>query len=235
MNIVGIIPARGGSKRVPRKNIRPLCGRPLVTYSIEQARRSKCISRVIVSTEDKEIARIARKWKAEVIIRPQELARDDTPMIEVIIHVLDSLKKEKYSPDVVVLLQPTSPLRTSQDIDGAIKAFLNCPECLSVVSVTEFDHPPLWAMKVEGKFLKPMFGERYLRMRCQELPPAYRPNGAIFVASPQTLLKYKSFYTPRTLAYFMPPERSIDIDTEFDLLLAEFIISESKNLSETKK
>ena len=179
---------------VNRKNIRNFHGKPLISYIIETSKKVSSIDKVILSTEDKEIARIARKWKAEVIIRPQELARDDTPMIEVIIHVLDSLKKEKYSPDVVVLLQPTSPLRTSQDIDGAIKAFLNCPECLSVVSVTEFDHPPLWAMKVEGKFLKPMFGERYLRMRCQELPPAYRPNGAIFVASPQTLLKYKSFY-----------------------------------------
>jgi len=223
--ILAIIPARGGSKEVPKKNIRLLAGKPLIAHSIEQAKKSKYISRVIVSTEDEKIFKIAREWSAEVIKRPQELAKDDAPTIDVIIHVLDSLRKEeKYIPDVVVLLQPTSPLRTSKDIDDAIELFLNCQNCLSLVSVTEFDHPPFWAMKIENKFLVSMFGGEYFRMRRQELPKAYRPNGAIFIAPPKVLYEYRTFYTPKTLAYIMPPERSIDIDTEFDFLLAEFLI-----------
>lgn len=232
MEILAIIPARGGSKGVPRKNIKPLAGKPLIAYSIEQAKRSKYVSRVVVSTEDEEILRVSLKWGAEVIKRPQELAKDDTPTIEVILHVLSVLKeKESYVPDVVVLLQPTSPLRTSEDIDNAIELFLNCQECLSLVSVTEFDHPPVWALKIENNYLSPMFDKEYLNMRRQELPKAYKPNGAIFIATPDTIYKYRTFYTPRTMAYIMPSERSIDIDTEFDFLLAEFLISRIKNKS----
>lgn len=225
MNILGVIPARGGSKGVPKKNIRPLAGKPLIAYSTEQAKRSKYISRVVVSTESEEIAEVARKWGAEVIKRPEELARDETPTIDIIIHVLDYLKKEEnYTPDTVVLLQPTSPLRTSEDIDNAIGLFLNAQDCLSLVSVTEFDHPPFWAMKIEDNFLKPIFDKKYFRMRRQELPKAYRPNGAIFISTPRVLYEYRTFYTPTTIAYIMPPERSVDIDTEFDFLLAEFLI-----------
>ena len=227
--ILAIIPARGGSKGIPRKNIRLLAGKPLIAYSIETALKSKYIDRVVVSTEDEEIAEISREWSAEVIKRPKELARDDTPTTDVIIHVLDSLRKEeKYIPDVVALLQPTSPLRTNKDIDDSIEFFLNCQNCLSLISVTEFDHSPFWAMKVENNFLKPIFSEKYFRMRRQELPKAYRPNGAIFIAPPKVLYKYRTFYTPKTLAYVMPPEKSIDIDTEFDFLLAEFLINKSK-------
>lgn len=226
MEILAIIPARGGSKGVPKKNIRPLAGKPLIAYSIEQAKESKYISRVIVSTESEEIAEVARKWGAEVIKRPEELARDETPTIDVIIHVLDYLKKEeKYIPNIVVLLQPTSPLRTSEDIDGAIELFLNAQDCLSLVSVTEFDHPPFWAMKIEDNFLKPLFCEKYFRMRRQDLPKAYKPNGAVFISTPRVLYEYRTFYTPKTIAYVMPPERSIDIDTEFDFLLAEFLLT----------
>ena len=224
MEVLGIIPARGGSKGVLRKNIRLLAGKPLIAYTIEAARNSRYITRVVVSTEDEEIFKIAKAWGAEVIRRPLELAKDETPTMEIIIHVLDSLKSEGYVPDVVVLLQPTSPLRTIDDIDNAIKMFLDCKDCLSLVSVTEFDHPPFWAMKIEGKFLKPMFGEEYFRMRRQDLPRAYRPNGAIFISTPEVLYEYRTFYTPNTIAYIMPPERSVDIDTEFDFLLAEFLI-----------
>lgn len=229
MEVLAIIPARGGSKGIPRKNIRLLAGRPLIAHTIDQAKRSKYISRIIVSTDDEDIAKIARKWGAEVIKRPSELAKDKTPTIEVILHVLDFLRKEeKYTPDVIVLLQPTSPLRASKDIDNSIELFLNCQNCLSLVSVTEFDHPPFWAMKIEDKFLKPLFDRKYFKVRRQELPRAYRPNGAIFIATPEVLYKYKTFYTPKTIAYVMPLERSIDIDTEFDFLLAEFLVSKLK-------
>ncbi len=225
LEILAIIPARGGSKGVPRKNIRLLVGKPLIAYSIEAALKSRYIDRVVVSTEDEEIAETARRWGAEVIRRPKKLARDDTPTIDVIIHVLDYLRKEeKYIPDIVVLLQPTSPLRTREDIDNAIEHFLNNQDCLSLVSVTEFEHPPWWALKIENGYLSPIFNEEYIRMRRQDLPKAYKPNGAIFISTPKVLYEYKTFYTPKTIAYIMPPERSIDIDTEFDFLIAEFLI-----------
>jgi len=230
MEILAVIPARGGSKGVPKKNIRLLTGKLLIAYSVEQAKKSKYISRAIVSTENEEIAEIAREWNAEVIKRPQDLAKDDTATIDVIIHVLDYLRKEeKYAPDAVVLLQPTSPLRTSKDIDDALELFLNNRNCLSLVSVTEFDHPPWWALKIENGYLSPIFDEKYIKMRRQKLPKSYKPNGAIFIATPKVLYEYKTFYTPKTIAYLMPPERSVDIDTEFDFLIAEFLINKLKS------
>lgn len=229
MEILAVIPARGGSKGVPRKNIKPLAGKPLIYYSIEQAKRSKYISRIVVSTEDNEISEMAKEYGVEVIKRPLELAKDDSPTIDVILHVLDFLRnKEDYVPDVIVLLQPTSPLRTSEDIDHAIELFLSCQDCLSLVSVTEFDNSPFWAMKIENSYLSPMFDIKYFKMRRQELPKAYKPNGAIFITTPTVLYRYRTFYTEKTIAYVMPPERSVDIDTEFDFLLAEFLISKLK-------
>lgn len=226
MNILAIIPARGGSKEVPKKNIRLLAGKPLVVYSIEQAKKSKYIYRIVVSTEDEEIAKIARKWNVEVIKRPQELARDDTPMVDVVIHTLEVLKEEKYIPDIIVLLQPTSPLRTHEDIDNAIQRFLETKDCSALVSITEFDHPPLWALKIDDNVLKPVFGKKYLKMRRQELSKLYRPNGAIFIIYPQVLYSERTFYPEKTTYYIMPPERSIDIDTEFDFIIAEKLMTE---------
>jgi len=226
MDILAVIPARGGSKGVPRKNIRLLVGKPLIAYSIEAARGSKYVSRLIISTEDEEIERISKNLGAEVISRPQELAKDNVPTVDVVLHVLDVLReREKYIPDVVIALHPTSPLRTSMDIDGAVEKFLNCQDCLSLISVTEFEKPPFWALKIENGYISPVFGEKYFKMMRQELPKTYKPNGAIFMATPKVLYRYRTFYTPKTLAYIMPPERSVDIDTEFDFILAEYILS----------
>jgi len=227
--IIAIIPARGGSKRVPRKNIRILAGKPLIAYTIEGAKNSKYISRILVSTEDKKISQISRKMGAEVIARPKKLTKDTTPTIDVILHALNFLKgKEGYVPELVVLLQPTSPFRTSEDIDKSIELFMNTSNCLSLISVTEFENPPFWALKVEKNSLKPVFGKKYFRMRHQDLLKTYRPNGAIFIAKPETLYKYKTFYTSKSIAYFMPVERSVDIDTEFDFLFAKFLITHKR-------
>ena len=223
MEILAVIPARGGSKGVPRKNIRLLNGKPLIAYTIEEAKKSRYISRIIVSTEDDEIAKVSNKYGAEVIRRPMELAKDDTPTIDVVLHVLDNLKNRNIEPDIVVLLQPTSPLRTSQDIDNAIKLFME-HDCDSVVSVCEVQHSPYWSFKIENGYLKPIFGESYLKKRRQELPKAYIPNGAIYITTPDILRKYRSFYCKKTLPYIMPPEKSIDIDSELDFLLAELLM-----------
>lgn len=219
---IAIIPARGGSKGIPRKNIKLLGGKPLIAYSIEAALKSK-IDKVIVSTEDEEIAEISRRYGAEVINRPKELARDDSTRMDVVFHALDDLKPKNYNPDIVVLLQPTSPLRRAEDVDNAIKLFLNS-NCGSVVSVCEMEPPPYWSFVIEEGYLKSLFDERYLRMRRQDLARAYIPNGAIFISRVQTLYKYREFYCNYNIPYFMPIERSVDIDNEIDFMLAELLM-----------
>jgi CMP-N-acetylneuraminic acid synthetase len=221
--IIAIIPARGGSKKIPRKNIKLLCGKPLIAYTIMTAKKSKYLDNLYVSTEDEEIAEISRRYSVEVIERPKELAKDETPTIDVIFHVLDNLKGKNYNPDIVVLLQPTSPLRKAEDIDNAIGLFLS-NDYESVVSVCEMEHPPYWSFKIEEGYLKSLFDKRYLRMRRQDLEKVYIPNGAIFISRVQTLYKYKSFYCNHIIPYIMPIERSVDIDNELDFMLAELLM-----------
>lgn len=222
-NILGLIPARGGSKGLPRKNIKPLLGKPLIAWTIEQALASKYLDKVIVSTEDEEIAKISKKYGAEVIERPEKLAKDETPTVDVIFHVLEILKMKNYNSDILVLLQPTSPLRNAEDIDNAIKLFFDS-DCESVVSICKVEYPPYWSFKIEEIYLKPLFDKRYLRMTRQDLERTYIPNGAIYISTPQTLYKYKGFYCNYIIPYIMPIERSIDIDNEIDFMLAELLV-----------
>jgi CMP-N-acetylneuraminic acid synthetase len=220
LKIIAIIPARGGSKRIPKKNIKNMAGKPLVAWTIESALKSRLLDRVIVSTDDKEIAQISKKYKAEIIERPKELATDKAKAIDALWHVLECLKKENYVPDAVIFLQPTSPLRTDKDILKAIDIFLK-NKCESVVSVSEMNPSPYWSFKIEDKYLKLLFGEGYLSKRSQDLPKIYVPNGAIFIAKIKTLENFNSFYTSLISPYIMPQERSIDIDTKEDFKKAE--------------
>jgi CMP-N,N'-diacetyllegionaminic acid synthase len=229
MDILAIIPARGGSKGVPGKNIKLLAGKPLITYSIEAAIESEYINRVVVSTDDDEVAQVSKRYGAEVIKRPGKLAQDDSLTIDAVIHVLNAIEKEGYSVDIVVLLQPTSPLRTQEDVDSAINLFIeNMDKCNSLVSVCEFDHSHYWSLKVEGDYLKPNFGEEYFKMRRQDLPKLYMPNGSIFISKKESLLNSKSFYNGNTIPYLMKTEASVDIDTIMDFKLAGLIL-EDKN------
>jgi len=222
--ILAIIPARGGSKGIPRKNIRLLAGKPLIAYSIETALKSRYIDKVVVSTDDEEIAEIAKKYGAQVIKRPGKLARDKSPTLDTIKHVLETLEKnENYIPNIIILLQPTSPLRSTEDINNAIELFLN-EDCESVVGVCE-NVNLYWSFRVEDGHMKPIFGKKYLKMRRQDLPRIYAPNGAIFVSTPQILNIYGGFYCDKTVPYVMPPERSVDIDNEEDFILAEILMS----------
>jgi CMP-N-acetylneuraminic acid synthetase len=220
---LAIIPARGGSKGLPRKNIKPLLGKPLVAWTIEQAKKSKYIDRIVVSTEDMEIAEIAKEYGAEIIERPEELAKDESPTIDAIFHALEVLKAENYNLDIIILLQPTSPLRKAEDIDNAMELFFNSV-CEAVVSVCEVEHSPYWSFKIEDNYLKLFFGDKYWKMRRQDLPKVYVPNGAIYISTPENLRKYKSFYCFKTIPYIMPPERSVDIDKEIDFMLAELLM-----------
>jgi CMP-N-acetylneuraminic acid synthetase len=223
-----MIPARGGSKRLEKKNIVSFCGKPLVAYTIEAALKSHFITRTIVSTEDDEIAEISRSYGAEVLKRPDELAKDETPTNDVILHVLEKLKStERYIPTFLVLLQPTSPLRTTDDIDKAIEQFRQSRN-ESLISVTQYDHSPYWAFTIKKGLLTSVFGDSKLK-RSQEVPPLYRPNGALYITRTETFQKYKSFYTKQMTPFLMPRERSIDIDDELDLVFAELIYKHIKS------
>ncbi len=224
LSILAIIPARGGSKRVPGKNIRKLAGKPLIAYTIEQAFASKYINRVVVSTEDKKIGEVAARYQAEVIKRPEKLARDDTPSLEVLQHTLRHLEEtEGYLPELVVLLQPTSPLRLADDIDSAIEKLLKA-DCDSVVSVCEVGCPLHWMYTLVGDRLRPITNSRIKKQ--QDTEKVYRLNGAVYVTSVGVIMRQNRIIGRDTRAYIMPRERSIDIDTELDFKLAELLIKE---------
>ena len=225
-SVLAIIPARGGSKGLPGKNIKELCGKPLVAWSIEQAKACSSINRVVMSTDDDQIAEVAKKYGAEVpFMRPAELASDTASTIDVIFHALDWLEKyEDYQPAYILLLQPTSPLRTAEDIEGAIQTFKD-KSARAVVSVCETDHHPWWSNRLPDdgnmkNFLRP----DVLNKRRQDLPVFYRLNGAIYVADTNYLREQNSFFGPNTIAYKMPKERSIDIDSGIDFELAALLL-----------
>jgi CMP-N,N'-diacetyllegionaminic acid synthase len=227
--ILAIIPARLGSKRLPKKNIKMLLGKPLLAYTIDSVKNSHHVNRYIVSTEDKEIAHISDTYGAEVLMRPIELAQDASSTDDVILNVLEQLNRtDHYTPDIIVLLQPTSPLRRTEDIDSAINTFLS-DSGESLISVTEFDHTPYWAFRIEKGFLKSEFTQKKLK-RSQELPTLYRPNGSIFIIKTSTFLKNRSFYTNHIIPYIMPRDRSIDIDDELDFSMTEFLLKTSEGI-----
>lgn len=214
-SVLAIIPARGGSKGVPRKNIRELGGKPLIAWTIEEAKKSKYIDRLILSSEDAEIIAVAKQWGCEVpFVRPQELAHDETPGIGPVIHAIETLK-EKY--DYIVLLQATSPLRSVEDIDSCLELAIK-QDAMSCVSITEPDKSPYWMYKLnnESCTLEPLIKQEIKDSRRQDLPKVYALNGAVYVNKCSWLFMNKKFVTDETIGYIMPKERSIDIDTELD-------------------
>jgi CMP-N,N'-diacetyllegionaminic acid synthase len=222
--ILALIPARGGSKGLPRKNILPFLGKPLIAWTIEQALASTYLDRVIVSTDDDEIADISKSYGAEVpFIRPKELATDDAKAIDVFLHALNWLSMNNDHFDLVMILQPTSPLRISDDIDASIKLFFS-KEAQAVVSVCEADYHPYWSnILPKDGCMKDFIRPEILHKNRQELPTFYRLNGAIYLAYCDYLKNKKSFHGEKTYAYLMPVGRSIDIDTDVDFKLAEIL------------
>lgn len=223
--IIGLIPARGGSKGLPRKNLRPLHGKPLIAWTIDAALSSRSIDRVVVSTEDEEISEVSKTYGADVpFMRPSELATDEASSIGVVFHAIETLKASDSHYDYVILLQPTSPLRTVEDIDRAIE-FSFSINAGAVVSVCETGHHPYWANTLPADrnmkdFLRPEIANK----NRQELPVFYRLNGAIYIASSAYLKLNSGFMNSDTYAYIMPLERSVDIDTELDLKFAEYLL-----------
>ncbi len=223
--ILGIIPARGGSKGIPRKNLFPVMGKPLIEYTISAAHHSKLIDRTIVSTDDSEIRENAIRLGCDVpFLRPAELARDDTPGIDPVFHAMNQLPEFEW----IVLLQPTSPLRTSEDIDRCIElALTRRVSSVSVCAVTENPFHMFFG-DPDGK-LRSVLPAEMRPARRQDCPPIYRLNGAIYVANRDSISRNHSLMDSDTIGYVMPRERSIDIDEEEDIRVVErFLASSSK-------
>jgi CMP-N,N'-diacetyllegionaminic acid synthase len=224
MSIVAVIPARGGSKGIPRKNLARIAGRPLIAYAIEAARTAACVDRVLISTDDSEIADVARELGAEVpFLRPPELADDTAPMLGVLRHALAWLESQGVAVEALVLLQPTSPLRTGRHVEEAIALFRSAPAS-SVVSVVEVPHQfnPVSVMKLSAQgTLAPFLGDQVIATRRQDKPKAYARNGpAVLVCHPETL-RSGELYGASCRPYLMSEEDSLDIDAPRDLILAE--------------
>lgn len=228
--ILAIIPARGGSKGIPRKNIKMLNEKPLIAYTIEEAKKSIYIDRVIVSTEDSEIAQISKQFGAEIpYLRSEELARDNSPTIDCVIDMVKWLNEnENYMPDYVCLLQCTSPLRTNKDIDGTIEKALNFNSDGSI-SVCEAEVNPYWTNIFKEDILEYFIDEGKKITRRQDLPNIYRINGAVYVIKTNILLEKKTFETDNMSGYIMSIQKSIDIDSEMDFKFAELIMRECEN------
>ncbi len=235
-NILALIPARGGSKGVPRKNIRPLLGKPLLAWTIEEAKKSRRISRIVVSTEDREIADVAVKFGAEVpFLRPEELARDESPAMDCVIHALQWLKNNQtYNPDLLLLLEATAPLSTVDDIDNAIEILLSKGnEIDAVVGIREVSEHPFWMSTIDEKgFIRDFVKTDREYTRRQDLPPVYMVNGAIYLCKTELLLKERTFTPQRTFGFIMPLERSIDINNEIEFRLAELYLKKRSYESE---
>jgi CMP-N,N'-diacetyllegionaminic acid synthase len=223
---LAIIPARGGSKRLPRKNLLDLCGKPLIAWSIEAALKSKYISKVIVSSDDEEILNIAKEYKADFIKRPDELASDTATTFDALKHTLENV--EKY--DYVVLLQPTSPLRSEKHIDEAIE-LLKEKNADAIISVCEMEHSPLWSNTLDENLdMSNFLRDEVLNKRSQDLPKYYRLNGAIYICKTDKLLQNKGFFLKENIyAYKMNKKHSVDIDEEIDFIIAEKLMQHNNN------
>lgn len=231
--ILAIIPARGGSKGLKRKNILDFMGKPLIAHTIEQAQDSKYVSRIIVSTEDEEIAMISKKYGAEIpFMRPNRLADDFSSTNEVIEYTLKELEmKEGYIPDLICLLQCTSPLRTSEDIDNTINKLFNTNSD-SAVSITEAKSNPYWTNILVDDRLEYFIKKGKQIKRRQDLPKIYELNGAVYVVKREVFLKEKTLETKNITGYVMKAENSIDIDNIIDLKTAEIMYKYNTNRME---
>jgi len=226
--ILGLITARGSSKGLPRKNILPVAGRPLLAWTVEAALGSRFLSRVVLSTDDEEIARVGRAWGAETpFIRPGHLARDDSPHTGVIIHALEWLReREGYCPPFFAVLLPTAPLRTAEDIDAACRLALE-GKADRVLGVCPSPVHPYFIKGLDDRgrlrdFLEPPA----IYLRRQDLPPAYANFGTINVTRTAPFLALGDWPEKRTLPYLMPLERCLDVDTAWDLHLADLILTD---------
>lgn len=219
--VLAIIPARGGSKGLPRKNILEVNGKPLLAWTIETAKKSHLIDRLILSSEDDEIISTAHKWGCEVPFRrPPELAGDETSSVEVVLHAANNLDRQY---DYIVLLQPTSPLRTAEDIDSCIEKCHHCrvPSC---VTITESEKNPAWMFHLDQfQHLQSVQPPHPLSSRRQDYQPVYVLNGAVYVVEWEWFKKNMKFIDTQSIGHIMPRDRSLDIDTLLDFNFFQYL------------
>ncbi|MBU1659483.1 acylneuraminate cytidylyltransferase family protein [bacterium] len=219
---LAIIPARGGSKRLPRKNILDLAGKPLLAWSIEAGLKSKYIDKVLVTSDDEEILLIAQQFGAEIIQRPKHLAADTSTTFDSIKHTIDNMPRYDY----IVLLQPTSPLRNEKHIDEAIELLFS-KQADAIISVCEMEHTPLWANTLpQNDSMHNFLRDEIKNKRSQDFEQYYRLNGAIDVCQTDKLLEEKSFMLQNNIfAYKMDKKYSIDIDEEIDFKITQILFA----------
>jgi len=225
--VLGIIPARGGSKGLPDKNIKELAGEPLIAWTIEEVNRCNAIDRTIISTDSEKIADVAKRYGGDVpFIRPKKLATDTAKGIDVIFHAISLYEKEF---DIIAVFQPTSPLRKLKNIKEAFKLLAD-KNAKAIVSVCKSDCPPLWVNTLpEDGNMKDFINPRTKNKNRQEIDSYYRLNGAIYISYIPYFKKNKGFYGDRTYAYIMPKVNSVDIDDIIDFKFVEFLMKESLN------
>jgi len=225
LRVLGLVPARGGSKGVPGKNLALVLGKPLLQYTAEAARAARTLARVVLSTDDAQIAAAGRAFGLETpFLRPAELARDETPMFPVVQHALVALAPDRF--DAVLLLQPTSPLRRGADIDGAV-ALLERTGADSVIAVVDVgEHHParMKSLDAEGRLHNPPFAEAVEGQRRQELPKLYLREGSIYLTRTSVLLEQGTFQGRDCRAWIVPPELACNVDEPHDLLIAEALL-----------
>lgn len=236
MKILGLIPARGGSKGVPGKNIKLLCGKPLLAYTVDSSKQAKRLTRTILSTEDKEIAEVGRELGVDVpFLRPAELAKDDTPTFDVVLHALTELESQGEFYDAICLLQPTNPLRRAEDIDSCIEVLetSRADSVISVLPVPDTFNPKWVYWQNEHGELALSTGESSPIPRRQDLPPAFHRDGSIYVTRRSVLDDYGNLYGDKVLGYELDPESCVNIDTNEDWVLAERMLNTDNALAST--
>lgn len=229
--ILGLIPARGGSKGLPGKNIRPLYGKPLIAWTIEQGLTSKYLDELIVSTDDEEITEVSRGYGAEVpFLRPKELATDEAKTIDVVVHALEFLKQQEgLEFDYLALLEPTSPLRKNGDIDESIAKLIDNSknaDCLVSLGKISLEHPEITKIMDKYGYVKPFYEQKVIATRRQDYSDAYFPYGVIYLSKVETLLSSKTFYQERTLAFLIEGWQNYEVDDIYDFMVIETILKQ---------
>lgn len=224
--VLGIIPARAGSKRLPGKNMLLLDGKPIIDWTINAAKKSGCIDEIVVTSDDLAVSEVANSSGVTFLERPPILATDTAKTVDVVLHVVNEYKRRGCHYDVIILLQPTSPLRSAEDISNALSLFIN-NDASSVVSMCMVEHSPLLTCQLnsDGDLSNFYFSIKNLSSRSQDLPTYFRLNGAIYISRLDDFVREASFFSNPGFPYIMPIERSIDIDNEIDYLTAQVFMN----------
>ena len=230
--VLAIIPARGGSKGIPRKNIKILAGKPLIAWTIEEAKKSKYIDRLILSSDDEEIIKVAKEWGCEVPFkRPKIISNDNTPMYKVVLHAIKYFQKRGNLFDIVILLEPTSPLREDDDIDKMLRKFIKKYDDFDgIISLGEVNEHPSIMKKIKKSKVYPFCENLIMKLRRQDNEPAYFPYGVAYITKVKEFVKKKTFYTDKTTFYKIKKYQNYEIDTIYDFICVENILKYRRGL-----